>query len=150
MKFSDAAYGQTTTIDDAKDCCTTDITLRTSHDANFIVSDDKALEKLMHSDPVITEPSESISENQTNVGELQDASTFSSSGAAGHFLEDSNCNQIEVKAIPPQSEFVPQDSQEVLLEDSNVKGKLLYTSFLDLFSLYDSLVFLLLYLLSSC
>ncbi|CAL9060437.1 unnamed protein product [Musa banksii] len=139
LKFSDAAYGQTTTIDDAKDCCTTDITLRTSHDANFIVSDDKALEKLMHSDPVITEPSESISENQTNVDELQDASTFSSSGAAGHFLEDSNCNQIEVKAIPPQSEFVPQDSQEVLLEDSNVKGKLLYTSFLDFFSLYDSL-----------
>ncbi|XP_065046601.1 myosin-binding protein 1-like [Musa acuminata AAA Group] len=122
LKFSDAAYGQTTTIDDAKDCCTTDITLRTSHDANFIVSDDKALEKLMHSDPVITEPSESISENQTNVDELQDASTFSSSGAAGHFLEDSNCNQIEVKAIPPQSEFVPQDSQEVLLEDSNVKA----------------------------
>ncbi|KAJ8470196.1 hypothetical protein OPV22_024539 [Ensete ventricosum] len=121
LKFSDAAYGQTTTIDDAKDCCTTDINLRTSHDANFSVSDDKALEKLMHSDPVITEPSESISENQTNVGELQDASTFSSSGAAGHFLEDSNCNQIEVKAIPPQSEFVPQDSQEVLLKDSNVK-----------------------------
>ncbi|RRT77999.1 hypothetical protein B296_00000304 [Ensete ventricosum] len=76
----------------------------------------------MHSDPVITEPSESISENQTNVGELQDASTFSSSGAAGHLLEDSNCNQIEVKAIPPQSEFVPQDSQEVLLKDSNVKA----------------------------
>nr|XP_009408477.1 PREDICTED: myosin-binding protein 1-like isoform X2 [Musa acuminata subsp. malaccensis] len=122
LKFSDAAYGQTTTIDDAKDCCTTDINLRTSHDAKFSVSDDKALEKLMHSDPVITEPSESISENQTNVGELQDASTFSSSGAAGHFLEDSNCNQIEVKAIPPQSEFVPQDSQEVLLEDSNVKA----------------------------
>ncbi|CAL9104050.1 unnamed protein product [Musa textilis] len=122
LKFSDAAYGQTSTIDDAKDCCTTDINLRTSHDANFSVSDDKALEKLMHSDPVITEPSESISVNQTNAGELQDASTFSSSGAAGHFLEDSNCNQIEVKAIPPQSEFVPQDSQEVLLEDSNVKA----------------------------
>ncbi|CAL9756515.1 unnamed protein product [Musa acuminata subsp. burmannicoides] len=88
------------------------------------ISDNKALQKLIHSAPDIDEPSESVSEKQKCVGELHDVSEISSSGAAGHIPKDSNWNQIEINAKPPQSKFVSKDPQEVPVEDSNVKDKL--------------------------
>ncbi|RRT71069.1 hypothetical protein B296_00034775 [Ensete ventricosum] len=88
------------------------------------ISDNKALQKLIHSAPDNDEPSESVSEMPKSVGELHDVLEISSSTAAGHILDNSNWNQIRTNAIPPQSEFVSKDSQEVPVEDSNVKDKL--------------------------
>lgn len=103
--------------------------------AQLSVSDAKPLEKLTDPAPVISDPFESIPEKQRNAGEQHDISTVSLSGAATQCLDDSNQEQIDVKAILPQSEDVPQGPQELLVEDSHVKGNLSCTSLLDLFFL---------------
>ncbi|RWW85280.1 hypothetical protein BHE74_00006060, partial [Ensete ventricosum] len=86
------------------------------------LSDGKTIEKLTDPASVISDPSESIPEKQINAGELHDISTISLSSAAMQCLDDSHWEQIDVKAILPQSEYVPQGRQELLVEDSHVKA----------------------------
>ncbi|XP_017702390.2 myosin-binding protein 1-like isoform X2 [Phoenix dactylifera] len=92
-----------------------------SNSLSATISDDAAVEKLIHPAPVMHEPSDSIPEKKLHVGGSHDISSLASSIAAGPGLEEVKWSRVEMSADPPLSKITPQDSQLVPSEVSNVE-----------------------------